>query len=365
MKSFTIKLIFVFLCPLLFLTGCSDDFRDTVAILIDPPLWEESTTLSAAPTVEEMIESGSLADEGTDGGIFEMGSEPSDEEVRMSTSGMFRYSYSELNEKERLLYREIYTVLYSHADAVTISSTDADQVDKVFLLVMNDHPEIFYVTGYSMNKYMTDGVTTSLEFTGTYDKDKDEVEEGQKKIDRYVGELLDGMPEYDEDYRKVRYVYEYLIDNTDYDLEAEDNQNILSVFKSGKSVCQGYAKATQYILNELDIPCLLVTGTAKVTSPDGEVLKSLKAGTGSPDLKSGAGKEGEGHAWNIAYVDGEWTNVDTTWGDASYRNIITGEVRNEITYDYLCVGDDVLEKSHKVKSLIDLPEAVTLSRPIL
>ncbi|MBR0149253.1 MAG: ABC transporter ATP-binding protein [Lachnospiraceae bacterium] len=33
-------------------------------------------------------------------------------------------------------------------------------------------------------------------------------------------------------------------------------------------------------------------GTGKVTSPDGEVLKSLKAGTGSPDLKSGAGKEG-------------------------------------------------------------------------
>ena len=30
----------------------------------------------------------------------------------------------------------------------------------------------------------------------------------------------------------------------------------------------------------------------KVTSPDGEVLKSLKAGTGSPDLKSGEDKEG-------------------------------------------------------------------------
>ena len=99
-------------------------------------------------------------------------------------------------------------------------------------------------------------------------------------------------------------------------------------------------------------------------SPDGESLKSLKAGTGSPDLKSGAGKEGEGHAWNIACVDGEWTNVDTTWGDASYRNIITGEVRNEITYDYLCVGDDVLKKSHKVKSSIDLPEAVTVPKPI-
>jgi len=37
----------------------------------------------------------------------------------------------------------------------------------------------------------------------------------------------------------------------------------------------------------------LFDGETKVTSPDGEVLKSLKAGTGSPDLKSGAGQEPE------------------------------------------------------------------------
>ena len=36
---------------------------------------------------------------------------------------------------------------------------------------------------------------------------------------------------------------------------------------------------------------LLDPSKKKETSPDGEVLKSLKAGTGSPDLKSGAGKE--------------------------------------------------------------------------
>jgi transglutaminase/protease-like cytokinesis protein 3 len=87
----------------------------------------------------------------------------------------------------------------------------------------------------------------------------------------------------------------------------------------------------------MDIPCILVTGTAK---------------------------EGEGHAWNLAFVDGEWTYVDTTWGDASYRNIMTGEVRNEITYDYLCVGDEELKKSHHVKSLIELPEAVTIEKPL-
>ncbi len=332
-----LKILPVIISSALLLTGCSDDLRDTIAMLIDPQLWEDDVSPPTAPTVEEMIESGQIEGGEEEEGGLELGAEPSDEDVMMSTSGMFRYSYSQLNEKERALYREIYTVLYSHANAVTLASTDADQVDKVFQLVMNDHPEIFYVTGYSMNKYMTNGVTTSLEFTGTYDKDKDGVDEGRKEIERYVRELMGQMPECPDDYRKVRFVYEYLIDNTEYDLSAEDNQNILSVFKSGKSVCQGYAKATQYILNEMDIPCILVTGTAK---------------------------EGEGHAWNLAFVDGEWTYVDTTWGDASYRNIMTGEVRNEITYDYLCVGDEELKKSHHVKSLIELPEAVTIEKPL-
>lgn len=292
----------------------------------DDQVWEEDDEVSKAPTVDEMVENGELVSD-TDSPIGELDDEISDEEAKLATEGMIRYSYALLNDEEKITYKEIYTILKNHAENVRLTTKDADHVDKVFQLVMNDHPEIFYAKGYSLDKYTINDEVDRLEFTGTYEKNKDVVEILVYDIDKYCRECLKDMPEYDNDYDKVKYIYEYIIEHTEYDLEAEDNQNILSVFKDGKSVCQGYAKATQYLLNKLDIPCLLVTGTAK----------------------------GEGHAWNIAYVDGKWTSIDTTWGDASYRNVSTGETWNEISYDYLCVGDEDMFDTHSFESAIDLP----------
>ncbi|MBR6328112.1 MAG: hypothetical protein IKR68_00520 [Lachnospiraceae bacterium] len=334
-KRAFIALNFILLA--LFLSGCETDIAekigdkltDVLADMVDANVWEESPT--TADTQDPAMPGAGTPGRGDSvPGPAYMGGEPTDEEIEGLTTGMLRYSYSKLNEKERSLYREIYSVLYNHTDGVSLASTDADEVDRVFQLVMNDHPEIFYVTGYSMNKYMLGEMTMSIEFNGTYDKTADEVKKARGEIAAYVRRLKAEMPEYDSDYDKVKYVYEYLIDNTEYDLKAEDNQNILSVFSTGRTVCQGYAKATQYLLNEMGIPCLLISGVVK---------------------------GGEPHSWNLARVDGTWTYIDTTWGDASYRNISTGEEWNEISYDYLCVGEDELFGTHHVNSLIELPKA--------
>ena len=69
------------------------------------------------------------------------------------------------------------------------------------------------------------------------------------------------MPAKDTDYQKILYVYEYIVNTVDYDLEAADNQNIYSVFVNRRSVCAGYSKATQYLLERLGVFCTYVTGT--------------------------------------------------------------------------------------------------------
>jgi hypothetical protein len=130
----------------------------------------------------------------------------------------------------------------------------------------------------------------------------------------------------------AKYLYEWVIDNTEYVEGAENNQNICSVFLEGKSVCQGYAKSLQYLLQEMGIECFIVTGFTN----------------------------GDRHAWDIAKIDGEYYYLDPTWGDASYS--YSGDTDSiydfapSINYDYFLVTTDELTRTHSIERVVDLPE---------
>lgn len=243
------------------------------------------------------------------------------------------YAYSKLSEEQQELYLEIRDALVQFDEDVKLSSYDKEEISNIFQCVLNDHPEIFYVEGYTYTEYTLGDILKKITFTGTYRFTQEEVAEKQKLIDYYVNRCLSGMPEQADDYTKVKYIYEYLIHNTEYDAGAQDNQNICSVFIEGRSVCQGYAKATQYLLNKSGVFATLVLG--RVVG-------------------------GEGHAWNLVQIDGEYYYVDTTWGDASYQAVgsaaeYPGEKIPTINYDYLCVSTDQMNLTHTLDNVVELP----------
>ncbi len=243
------------------------------------------------------------------------------------------YAYSKLSEDRQELYLEIRDALTHFEEDVRLSSCDKEEISDVFQCVLNDHPEIFYVEGYTYTEYTLGDILKKITFTGSYRFDQEEIAEKQKLIDAYADQCLSGMPDQADEYTKVKYIYEYLIHHTEYDAAVGDNQNICSVFIEGRSVCQGYAKATQYLLNKAGVFATLVLG--RVVG-------------------------GEGHAWNLVRIDGQYYYVDTTWGDASYQAVGSAAEYEEekiptINYDYLCVPTEQMNLTHTLDNVVELP----------
>lgn len=242
------------------------------------------------------------------------------------------YGYHVLSENEQTLYLEIFDALTAMSGEVTVSTLDSTLLDKIFECVLNDHPELFYVEGFKYTEHFFGDALTRITFEGTYSMTKEEAKLTLAEIENRLSECMSEVPLNEDEYSTVKFLYDYLIDHTEYDTNADDNQNICSVFLGGRSVCQGYAKAMQYMLQQAGLQSLLVTGY-----------------TGT-----------ERHAWNLVRVNGNYYYLDPTWGDASYAYSGSEGVEGEvflppINYDYFLVTTNEISKTHSFEDMIALP----------
>lgn len=318
------KLIYLWIL-LLCLTGCTFALKDDELL----------------QKISEI--SGTVASEFTENSNDESTDEDSSQKENTSItgenySGTYCYYYDLLEEPQKVLYNEIYDTIIRFQRDVELSSIDKEEIDQIFNCVLYDHPEIFYVTGYSYTQHTLNDTITRIDLTPTFQYTEDQVIEKQSKIDQYVSDCLIGIPMNMDEYEITKYIYEYLIKNTVYDLNADDNQNICSVFINGRSICQGYAKATQYLLNKLNVDTTLVTGYIT--------------------------QSGDGHAWNLVLIDGEYYYIDTTWGDAHYSTDSDQEQTArvpEVSYDYLNITTGEIQKTHSISELFVLPECTSMT----
>ncbi len=284
-------------------------------------------SLELVHTVETEQEENTPQNETTVGSTVQS---PQEEETALP-QGQELYAFQSLNEAEQTVYLQVYNAIVQRMET-EVATTDVTLLEKVFQSVLLDHPEIFYVDGYTFTKYSRGNEITRLVFEASFTMSAEQIQENMAQIEARAEEIIQNVPAGADDYEKIKYVYDYIILNTEYNINAPNNQNICSVFLSHESVCQGYAKATQYLLQKLGIPVTLVVGTTE---------------------------GGEGHAWNLVYADGEPYYVDTTWGDASYRMTTNEsfEVNNMpvINYDYLCVTTEKLCRTHTIQNVVDMP----------
>lgn len=300
-----------------------------------------STSTEPITYMEPVVEQGETVDV-SDSSVDEELLEEQREELGLDDTGIALaeeenseyYCFNMMDADKHELYAEIYTILMEEGEDVKLSATSDDELKYVFQCVLNDHPEIYWVDGYSFIRHERGGQIQYYTFSGKYTYSISEREAIQSDIDAYVISALAGVSSNASEYEKVKHVYEYIIDTTEYDLEAVDNQNILSVMRNGRSVCAGYAKTMQYLLYELDVECTFVVGTVY---------------------------GGQGHAWNLVNINNAYYYVDPTWGDASY--FINGQSADNIdmpmNYDYLNITSQELIKTHSIDNVVPMPMCIS------
>ncbi len=257
----------------------------------------------------------------SDGGEKEFKTSSPDQEYMDFMANKYYY-YNLLKESEKEAYNAIYATLQGYRDYVPIGIRK-DKADVVFNCVMNDHPELFYVKGYELKDD-----NGEIYIKGLYNRTPEEADEAAMQINHYVLSVLDEIYTKQTQYEKVKYIYEYIIKNTVYDVDAEDSQNICSVMINGISVCQGYTKAFQYLCQKANISATLVTG----------YIRSSK----TP------------HSWNAVYLDGEWYYVDCTFGDIQPNNYLG------IIYDYLLITTDDILTTHSINNILQEPRCTSM-----
>lgn len=139
-----------------------------------------------------------------------------------------------------------------------------------------------------------------------------------KQIDNILSEII---KPYMNDHEKAKAVHDYIILNGKYDVTMQLYSDY-DLLTQGSSVCNGYALLTYNMLNKLDIPVMLVTGT----------------GNNQP------------HIWNMVKLGDYWFHLDTTWDDPLPDT-------NMVSYNYYMLTEKEIIKDHTIDSTLKLPIA--------
>lgn len=232
----------------------------------------------------------------------------------LSFDSIFYPYYQMLDPKGQHLYRQIYANAAAYNAAfVPIEAVPVTELKNVIMAVYNDHPELFWLNTVFTCKYDRNKICAELELE--FNMTLEELTTSSKTFYNITNEILSQVQNLGV-FEKESRLHDILIERVEYDKGADKNQSAYSALVDGKSVCAGYARAYQYLMQRAGIPCFYCTGYA-----------------------------GTDHAWNIVGLDDGYYNVDVTWDDTEGGQ-----------YDYFNKTDEVYADTHVRRELsVNLP----------
>lgn len=239
--------------------------------------------------------------------------------------------YLALSDNQKMIYSVAFKTLQEGETTFTCCGVDynafLEEYGRALVALFQDYPEFFWVTGQAtasaefFEGRTTGNVTVELEI---YEHWKNaSLEKAKAKFANAVKSIVHQASKLSTDYEKVKFVHDFIIQNTVYDYDTYNSNGNISAETSatvntaygplvkGISVCSGYARAFELIMQRLGIEASCVDGAAG----------------------------GDLHEWNVVKIDGDYYHIDLTWDDA-------GGEPCEIVYHYFCLSERDISKTH-------------------
>lgn len=238
------------------------------------------------------------------------------------------YKNSLTDAKEIALYEEIESALFYRIDNYKISSSDKNLINKIALYVCLDNPFFTFTDSFytsqplnEQNSFFNRLQSGTLPFIFSDDKYYDKMTAAYNK----AAEINANMPDYTDEYDKVKYLHDFIAMNVRYtdDMNDKDADTAYGALINGKARCEGYTNAFSILLNLIGIENAKVFYFGEDTAP--------------------------GHIWNLVKVNGSYYHVDTT--NDSF-NIIQDIPSNYTSYAYFLISTDDIKKTSKINEMI-------------
>ena len=221
------------------------------------------------------------------------------------------------------LAAELYDALKNREATIEVRSygfyndnpADTQQLLMLYYAVVNDHPDLYYVrTGYKKSYLKSSKLITKISPNYYTDIDDNAFQEGVRRAKEAVSADMD-------DLQTAIALHDYIVLNCEYDKQRLADKTLpavsygaYGVLANQIAVCQGYALAYKYLLNEFGINSYIVTSDKM------------------------------NHAWNRVELDGTLYQVDATWDDPTWDK--PGQVR----HSYMFQSDEEFQKSYSEHS---------------
>lgn len=266
--------------------------------------------------------------------------------VKASTDGSTDYGFNQLNSSQKQYYTAIkdavnsfissdhYNSDYTSTNKYIITlqfdiAENPDDLIHAYEVFYYDNPQYYWLsrsisTTRSLTKMELRLSLDSQYYRASARQTADSViADISTRWTNELSDLLDDLPGDEDKYEVALALHDLIIDKIDYlYVNGSPSLNrsahsIVGVLDGSGAVCEGYARAYQYILNLLDIENVYITGHSR----------------------------SEGHAWNAVKLDGEYYCVDVTWDDGNNSSYL--KQYDNRTYDYFCTPISVFSMDHR------------------